>query len=294
MLFHGLGKKKTKITFLHIQPTEHTSITQKPGFTTGFLLEFDPLICEIRRKGLWKLSRWTEMMLTPSPQKWHRNATTTAASCSSQFPAPLSPSSRDTIHVFGCNWWIRDKFKELPHSHHSNAMLQKEICQRRCLWGLCEGKGCYSNLFTDKEIKFTIPGLRVSVSTESNDSVPRFSINSLAEHGATGANKLGRSPVSTHHWRWRSPFLKNSKGMRVVVSTGLRNIDDVHTSAMVPAWARAQGWATLPPHWPRGQAQVSVWAHRCLPASCLKLSILRATEDTNNVTKVDKEKSHCD
>lgn len=47
--------------------------------------------------------------------------------------------------------------------------------------------------------------------TESNDSVPRFSINSLAEHGATGASKLGRSPVSTHHWHWRSPFSRTPR-----------------------------------------------------------------------------------
>lgn len=47
--------------------------------------------------------------------------------------------------------------------------------------------------------------------TESNDSVPRFSINSLAEHRATGANKPGRSPVSTHHWRWRSPFSRTPR-----------------------------------------------------------------------------------
>lgn len=54
--FHGLGKK-TKITFLHIQPTEHISITQKPGFTTGFLLQFDPSLVKSEGKGLWKLSR---------------------------------------------------------------------------------------------------------------------------------------------------------------------------------------------------------------------------------------------
>lgn len=31
------------------------------------------------------------------------------------------------------------------------------------------------------------------------------------------------------------------QGMRMVVLHGLRNIDDVHASTMVPAWARAQG-----------------------------------------------------
>lgn len=83
------------------------------------------------------------------------------------------------------------------------------------------------------------------------------------------------------------------QGVWVVVLHGLRNIDDVHTSAMVPAWARAQGLSHIATTLPQGQAQ-GPKAHCCLPVSCLKLSILRATEDTNNVTKVDKEKSHCD
>ena len=146
--FHGLGKK-TKLTFLHIQPTEHTSITQKPGFTTGFLLQFDPSSVKSEGKGLWKLSWWTEMMLNPESsevtQKCHHYR------CFLFLPVSAPPHLWEIcIHVLGCNWWIRDKFKELPHSHYSNAMLQKEICQRRCLWGLCEGKGCYSNLFTKR------------------------------------------------------------------------------------------------------------------------------------------------
>ena len=54
--FHGLGKKTKSPSLNHIQPTEHTSITQKPGFTTAFLLRFDPSSVKSERKGLWKLS----------------------------------------------------------------------------------------------------------------------------------------------------------------------------------------------------------------------------------------------
>ena len=63
--FHGLGKKTKSPSLNHIQPTEHTSITQKPGFTTGFLLRFDPSSVKSEGKGLWKLSWWTKMMLNP-------------------------------------------------------------------------------------------------------------------------------------------------------------------------------------------------------------------------------------
>ena len=167
--FHGLGKKTKSPSLNHIQPTEHTSITQKPGFTTAFLLRFDPSSVKSERKGLWKLSWWTKMMLNPESSEVTQKRCLAMENVSPNqlpvLPASASPYLWEIrIHVLGCDWWIRDKFKELPHSHHGNAMLKKEICQRRCLWGLCEGKGCYSNLFTDRQIKFTITEPRASVS----------------------------------------------------------------------------------------------------------------------------------
>lgn len=33
-----------------------------------------------------------------------------------------------SVQVLMCNGRICDKFKEFPHSHHSNTVLQKEIC----------------------------------------------------------------------------------------------------------------------------------------------------------------------
>ena len=155
-------ERKQKSPFFTFNPQNVYPLPRNLALPLAFSTAW-PLTCEIRRKGLRKLSRWTKMMLNPKSsevtQKCHHDRYFLFLRVSA--PPHLWEIR---IHVLGCNWRVRDKFKELPHSHHGNAILQKEICQRRCLWELCEGEGCYPNLFTDKQIKFTIAEPRVSVS----------------------------------------------------------------------------------------------------------------------------------
>ena len=156
--------KENKITFLESHSTHRTYIHYPETWLYHWLFTTVwSLICEIRRK------RSLEAVMMNKDDAKSRvlrsDTETPPPPLLPVLPASASPYLWEIrIHVLGCDWWIRDKFKELPHSHHGNAMLKKEICQRRCLWGLCEGKGCYSNLFTDRQIKFTITEPRASVS----------------------------------------------------------------------------------------------------------------------------------
>lgn len=96
----------------------------------AFYYIFDFPSVKSKRKSLRQLSKWTKIMLSNlSPSEVPHKCKLLLLYCFLPFLAQ-SHLWEISIHVLLCNGWICDKFKELPHSHHSNTALQKEICQK--------------------------------------------------------------------------------------------------------------------------------------------------------------------
>lgn len=97
---------------------------KKPGFPTGSLLYFSFPMCKIKRRSQEAVEtniHWAVGV----PEKCHVSANYYFLF----FPFLAPPHLWEvSVHVLMCDGRICDKFKEFPHSHHGNTVLQKEIC----------------------------------------------------------------------------------------------------------------------------------------------------------------------